>query len=81
MTDNGHWLLVVDAGSNEISVFKVGSTLTLADKVYSEGTMPVSITIHDNLVYVLNAGGTPDIAGFYLSNNGKLFPIYGSVSH
>jgi 6-phosphogluconolactonase (cycloisomerase 2 family) len=79
LTDNDHWLLVVDAGSNQISVFKVGSTLTFTDKVYSDGTMPVSIAIHDNLVYVLNAGGTPDIAGFYLSNNGKLFPIWGSI--
>ena len=79
LTDNDHWLLVVDAGSNEISVFKVGHTLTLTDKVCSGGTMPVSITIHDHLVYVLNAGGTPDIAGFYLSSNGKLFPIHGSV--
>jgi 6-phosphogluconolactonase (cycloisomerase 2 family) len=79
LTENDHWLLVVDAGSNEISVFKVGHTLTLVDKVYSDGTMPVSITIHDNLVYVLNVGGTPDIAGFHLGNNGKLFPIHGSV--
>ncbi len=79
LTDNDHWLLVVDAGSNQISVFKVGSTLTLTDKVCSDGTMPVSITIHDDIVYVLNAGGTPDIAGFYLSNNGKLFPIPNSI--
>jgi len=79
LTENDRWLLVVDAGSNEISVFKVGCTLTLTDKVCSDGTMPVSITMHDNLVYVLNGGGTPDIAGFYLSNNGKLYPIHGSV--
>jgi 6-phosphogluconolactonase (cycloisomerase 2 family) len=79
LTNNDHWLLVVDAGSNQISVFKLGSTLTFTDKVCSDGTMPVSITVHDDIVYVLNAGGTPDIAGFYLSNNGKLFPIMGSI--
>lgn len=79
LTADGHWLLVVDAGSNEISLFRVSSTLTLTDKVCSQGTTPVSLTVHGNIVYVLNAGGTPDIAGFYLGHNGKLIPIPGSV--
>ena len=75
----GHWLLVVDAGSNEISVFKVqGTTLTFASKTGSEGTDPISLTVHGNLVYALDAGGSGNIAGFWLSSAGVLNFITGS---
>ena len=40
---------------------------------------PISITSHDGIVYVLNAGGTPNIAGFDLNSTGMLAPIAGSV--
>lgn len=64
----GHRLLLaVNAGSNEISIFAVGdASLTLVDKVSSGGTMPVSIAVDGPLVYVLNAGGTPNITGFVI---------------
>jgi len=79
LTDDGKYLLAVDAGSNEISVFEVKSDgLKLTDKVNSGGTMPISLTANDNIVYVLNAGGKGNIAGFYL-NNGKLSMIPKSV--
>jgi 6-phosphogluconolactonase len=79
LTQDGQWLLVVDAGSNQISVFQVGSggSLTLTDVVGSEGTTPISLTVSGAVVYVLNSG-TPDIAGFALSNAGKLTFIPGS---
>ena len=80
LTDNGSWLLAVDAGSNEISVFKVTtSSLNLTDKVSSNGMTPISVTSHGGIVYVLNSGGTPNIAGFVLSSSGMLTPIIGSV--
>jgi len=79
LTSNGHWLLVVDAGSNEISVFKVqGTTLTFESKASSQGTDPISLTVSGNIVYVLNAGGSGNIAGFTLSNAGVLTFITGS---
>lgn len=60
-------LLAVNAGSNEISEFAVqGLNLRLLDKVSSHGLQPVSVAVHDGLVYVLNAGGTPNIAGFLI---------------
>jgi len=41
--------------------------------------MPVSIAIHDRLVYVLNAGGTPNIQGFFFkSSSGHLIHLPGS---
>jgi 6-phosphogluconolactonase (cycloisomerase 2 family) len=59
-------LFAANAGSNNISVFAVeGDYLFLLGKVYSGGTMPVSIGVYGSLVYVLNAGGThPNITGF-----------------
>jgi 6-phosphogluconolactonase (cycloisomerase 2 family) len=75
LTRNNRWLLAVNAGSNEISVFRVGRRgLNLADKVDSGGEFPVSLAVFDNLVYVLNAGGTPNITGFFLSHRGRLIP-------
>jgi 6-phosphogluconolactonase len=84
MTDNGRWLVTVNAGSNDVTVFQVSSdgSLAFASKAGSHGTTPISVTIHDKLVYVLNAGtatvaGT--IAGFSLANDGQLTLIAGSV--
>ena len=82
LSENGNWLLVVDAGSNEISVFQIANTLTLTDKESSHGTAPISITINGNIVYVLNSGSAtvpPNIAGFSLSETGMLTFIAGSV--
>ena len=82
ISEEGRWLIVVNAGSNDISVFSVNQKgLTLTDKVSSQGTMPISVTIQGNVVYVLNAGGsesTGNIAGFHL-NDGQLSAISGSV--
>jgi 6-phosphogluconolactonase len=73
--DGQPMLFVVNAGSNEISVLAIGEhALTLVDKVPSGGLRPVSLTLHNDLLYVLHAGsGT--INGFEVSNNGHLTPI------
>lgn len=61
-------LFAVNSGSNELSVFAVaGPDLLLIDKVPSGGVMPVSVTVFGHFVYVLNAGGTPNISGFSLN--------------
>lgn len=74
--DNEDMLLAVNAGSNTISSFKIsGNHLSLISTVHSGGLMPISITQHDNLVYVLNAGGNGNISGFRIHNNGRLSPI------
>ena len=80
LTQNGKWLLVVDAGSNEISVFAVqGNTLTFASKAGSQGGDPISLTVNRDLVYVLDAAGNGNIAGFTLSSAGTLSYIPGST--
>jgi 6-phosphogluconolactonase len=79
LTDDGKYLLAVDAGSNEISVFQVNSDgLKFTDKISSKGIMPISLTAKDDLVYVVNAGGNGNIAGFRLSK-GKLSMIPNSI--
>lgn len=78
LTDNGRWLLAVDAGSNEITAFLVTPNgLTMTDKVSSHGMMPISVTVQDSLVYVLNSA-SKNIAGFTLSSSGKLSYLSGS---
>ena len=80
LTDDGRWLLVVNAGSDDVSVFAVRSGgLALTDRVPSGGVQPISVTVHGDLVYVLNAGGDGGIAGFTLGNDGSLTSLAGSI--
>jgi 6-phosphogluconolactonase (cycloisomerase 2 family) len=81
LSDNGQWLFAVNAGSNDISVFAVSpaSGLALVDRAPSGGLQPISITSYHDLVYVLNAGGSGNIAGFRLDQNGALTPIANST--
>jgi 6-phosphogluconolactonase len=74
-------LFAVNAGSDSISVFGVsGDGLTLLDTVASGGTMPVSVAVRGNLLYVLNAGGTPNISGFTIESPSiRLTPLAGST--
>jgi len=66
-------LFAVNAGSNQISVLSISeSGLDLVDVVDSGGTRPISLTAHDNLLYVLNEGGTPNITGFTIGDDGTL---------
>jgi 6-phosphogluconolactonase (cycloisomerase 2 family) len=74
--DDAHALLfAVNAGSNTVSVFAVnGDRLRLRQVVSSYGDFPVSVTVHDNLVYVLNArtGGSVQGYGIFADH---LFPL------
>ncbi|MGH9396768.1 MAG: lactonase family protein [Terriglobia bacterium] len=74
-------LFAVNAGSNSVSAFAVdGDHLYLLNTISSGGTLPVSIDVHRNLVYVLNAGGTPNITGFTIDpRTNKLVPLAGSA--
>ncbi|HSU54479.1 MAG TPA: beta-propeller fold lactonase family protein [Candidatus Dormibacteraeota bacterium] len=74
------FLFAVNAGSNEISVLSVRRTgLALVDVVASGGVRPISLTVHENLLYVLNEGGTPNITGFTIGDDGTLTPLAGSA--
>lgn len=78
LSEDERFLMVVNAGSNDVSVFRVQNDgLEIVDVAPAHGKMPVSIAQHDNLVYVVNAG-SDDIAGFRLSPQGTLDYIVGS---
>ncbi len=79
LTGNRRFLLVVNAGSNDVSVFRVKPQgLESTDLEPSGGTRPVSIAVAGDLVYVLNAGSPSNVSGFRLTNAGDLQPIAAS---
>jgi hypothetical protein len=72
-------LFAVNAGSDSVSVFKAqGSRLQLADVVPSGGDFPASVAVNDDLVYVLNAGGSGILQGFEIRGH-RLRPLEGSA--
>ena len=80
VTLDDHLLLAVNAGSDQVSVFRVGPRgLRLVDVEPSGGDQPTSVTVHDGLVYVLNAGGTGNVSGFRLTRRGNLVPLAAST--
>ena len=84
ITPDGRFLIAVDAGSNQISVLRIhfdGSlSLVRHGVVSSGGTLPDSVAVHGNLVYVANSGtGAANYTGFRLGFDGRLFPIPGST--
>ena len=73
---HNQFLFAVNAGSNEISALAIRKNgLSLIDKVASGGVRPISLTVYENLLYVLNEGGTPNITGFTINDNGTLTPL------
>jgi 6-phosphogluconolactonase len=78
LSDDGQWLLVVNAGSDELSLFAVQPDgLRLTDRVGSGGSRPTSVAVSDALIYVLN-NGTPNISGFNLTD-GRLTALADST--
>lgn len=90
-TEDGRFLIAVNAGSNDVSVFAVREDgLKLVERESSGGIFPISLAYHGGLLYVLNAGGpksftpnpsrpAPVVAGFFLDEAGKLHPIPDSI--
>jgi 6-phosphogluconolactonase len=82
-TKDGRYLLAVDAGSNQVSVLRVGRggvPQPVGAPVPSGGVDPVSIAISGHLVYVANAGaGGTNVTGFFLAPGGNLAPVPNST--
>jgi 6-phosphogluconolactonase (cycloisomerase 2 family) len=84
VSPDGRFLIAADAGSNQISVLRIRGNGSLklvhGGVVPSGGVLPVSIAIHDDLLYVANSGnGGSNYTGFRLRPNGRLQPIGGSA--
>lgn len=76
LSENKRYLFAVNAGSNDISVFRVKEDeLVLIDRANDKGLTPVSVTARHNRVYVVNAGDD-SIFGFdFNPSTGKLKPL------
>jgi len=71
-------LLAVNAGSDTVTVFVAhGNRLFRQQVISSGGRFPVSVAVHGNLVYVLNALNGGSVRGYRVFA-GRLFPIPGS---
>jgi 6-phosphogluconolactonase (cycloisomerase 2 family) len=79
LTQDERHLIAVNAGSDELSVFRVvENDLVLMSISSAFGDQPVSVAQHDDLIYVVNAG-SDTIAGFRMQEDDTLAPIPGSV--
>jgi len=82
LTGDHAFLLAVNAGSGDISVFQVsGSTLMLVGTTPCGGSEPVAVAQYGRLVYVLNAGGASNVTGFHLTTTGALKQIPNSTTY
>jgi hypothetical protein len=77
--DRGNGVLyAVNAGSDSLTVFAVhGDRLVRRQVIGSGGSFPVSIAVHGNLVYVLNARNGGSVQGF-LQIGHRLLAVPGS---
>lgn len=86
VTTDGRYLLAADAGSSQVSVLRIrpdgGLRSVQGSPASSGGIEPVSIAVHDGLVYVANEGdgvSGSNYSGFRLNSGGHLIPLPGST--
>lgn len=81
LTEDQRHLYVVNAGSDDISGFRLSgaSLVPIGAPVPSGGDQPVSLTVHGNLLYVLNAGIGANVTGFSIATDGSLTAIPAST--
>jgi 6-phosphogluconolactonase len=75
LSRSGRFVFVVNAGSNTVSTFAIRrGGVSLVSTVDSGGLRPISVAEHDGLVYVLNADGAGNVAGFR-NHHGQLIAL------
>jgi 6-phosphogluconolactonase len=77
LTGDGATLLVTNAGSDDVSVFALGSGRVELAQTVATGSAPKSVAEHEGLVYVLNTGD-PSLTGFRLHGS-SLVELAGSL--
>jgi hypothetical protein len=69
-------LLAVNPASSELTAFRVTTAgLEFGSKALSGGYFPVSVTMYNHLVYVVNQLGVPNVSGYTVSDTGQLVEI------
>lgn len=79
LSSDHRFLYAVNAGSDDVTVFSVdGTQLTFLQKAYA-GDQPNSLTIHEDVLYVLNGSVAGNgIRGFRVAADGTLKALPGS---
>ncbi|MCK9605462.1 MAG: beta-propeller fold lactonase family protein [Methylomonas sp.] len=73
LSDNKRYLFAVNAGSNDLSVFRIERDgLRLVDRVAEKGLTPVSVTASHDRVYVVNSGDDSIFGYEFNHRTGKL---------
>jgi 6-phosphogluconolactonase (cycloisomerase 2 family) len=79
LSNNGRLLFAVNAGSDSVSEFDVRNDgLDLVATFSSNGVLPISLTVHKDRLYVLDAGSAV-ITGFKIDGQGRVDPVAGST--
>jgi 6-phosphogluconolactonase (cycloisomerase 2 family) len=79
LSPNAKFLLVVNAGSNDVSSFAVdGGSLSLVDRASSGGTRPVSVAVSKDYVYALNTVSN-SIGVLAIGSDGSLTALPGKT--
>ena len=76
--DTSRLLFAVNAGDDSVTALDtgiVGFPLRVKARVPSGGFIPVSVAVDDNVLYVLNAGGTGSVTTFAIGDNGALTQV------
>ena len=80
VTDDGRTLIVVNAGSDDVSSFAIEEGgLRLVGTVASGGSAPRSVAVRRNVAYVLNNAAPANVTGFRIGLDGSLEAIAGST--
>ena len=75
--EKNKFLFVVNAGSNEVSVFRIHRHgLRLVETVSSGGVFPNSLATRKNILYVLNSAGITNFTAFKVGKNGHLKRVF-----
>lgn len=75
ISQDRRWLVTNNAGSDQVSVFRLGARGPRLTEVRdSGGKLPLSIAVSGRRVYVLNSG-SGDVASFRLTATGRLVPL------
>ncbi|WP_415879875.1 lactonase family protein [Methylomonas sp. TEB] len=76
LSENRHYLFAINAGSNDVSVFRVRDNgLELVHRAAEPGLTPVSLTVAHDRVYVVNAGDDSIFGYRFNARSGRLYPL------
>src|SRR5258708_8242515 len=82
LSQNRSLLFAVNAGTGNLSVFRVnGANLELLQVVSSGGSAPVAVAQHGNLAYVINFAGNTNVVSFHLPDDAHLLMFPTSIRY